>query len=88
MTRCYKVITLIELHSLSKSRTDHDHVHEDGKPFWRHFREQFAYTRSVIGEVDPDSTDYWDRLQSLASGFSLISMGQPLLELAVWLPVL
>ncbi|XP_040067192.1 uncharacterized protein LOC115312745 [Ixodes scapularis] len=64
-SRCYELLTLIGLHAIWNSRTDHTLVRERGKSAWRHFPDGFKYTSSIIKETSFEETEHWERFQSL-----------------------
>ncbi|KAM7291028.1 hypothetical protein ISCGN_027603 [Ixodes scapularis] len=54
-SRAWEVLALLGLQALWRSRTDHLHVVEGGKPAWRHFIDGFMYVDSLLeATLQPD----------------------------------
>lgn len=62
--RAWEIITLLGLWALWRSRTDHLHVVEGGKPAWRHFVEGFDYVASLTKEAAQPGLECWEELST------------------------
>lgn len=63
-SRAFEVLTILGLHALWRSRTDHLHVVEGGKPAWRHFLDGFVYASSLIATTEQDGLECWETLKA------------------------
>lgn len=62
---CRSVLTLIGLHAIWNSRTDHVLARVGGKPAWTYFLQGFKYVSSIINDIGFEELEEWAELELL-----------------------